>query len=141
VLGVIVVARAQHEQTTKSLGTRRGKCRRLESGIQPELGLSKGLWKTYKWKAMQGKAKYADTSFLGGVCIRQSQNSRDFGLCFKTGCSELRVSKAIRAGCQKSVKWRVSVITRGAGSSAVLLKILPPLKIQHLCGTVVWQLT
>lgn len=72
VLGMATIAWAQHKQNTWSLGTWHGKHRRLEAGIQPEPGLSKAFWKTYKWKAMQGKAKYADRSFLDdGVCIRQ----------------------------------------------------------------------
>lgn len=70
-LGMIVVQQAQHEQTAQGLGTHHGKHRRLEAGSQPELGLSKAFWKTYKWKAMQGKAKYADRSFLDVVCVIQ----------------------------------------------------------------------
>lgn len=70
-LGVIFVVQAQHEKTPRSLRKWRGKYRRLEAGIQLYLGLSKAFWKTYKWKAMQGKDTHADRSFLDGVCIRQ----------------------------------------------------------------------
>lgn len=64
---------------------------------------------------------------------------RDFGLCFKTGCSELRVSKSIRLAVNKMKTQCYYQRCRILALSWRFCK--PTLKNHHLCGTVLWQLT